>query len=230
MLELLHKVLRLEKPYNVSTFENQVLLSHLYHQYLSISFPPSCFSSRNSLTSNCGRLSLCLMTRYSLPSSRLSDILHIHAEDGGCCASSLSLAYALCFIYIAMMSALCDWKTLLRKAHRDTQFNIYLADLLLERGSEDFDSSDICTIIFGVVYESMLNTETSRSGGMLYIEINHKIIAPLLLDDLKVELNEINEMSTEKTRKQELVRVQLFFCRRIVFFNVIRMALLFAKR
>ena len=50
-------------------------------------------------------------------------------------------------------------------------------------------------------------------GGMLYpyIEINHKNIDPLLLDDLKVELIEIKEMSTEKTRKQELVRFQLFY-------------------
>ena len=44
-----------------------------------------------------------------------------------------------------------------------------------------------------------------------YIEINHKNIDPLLLDDLKVELIEIKEMSTEKTRKQELVRFQLFY-------------------
>ena len=50
-------------------------------------------------------------------------------------------------------------------------------------------------------------------GGMLYpyIEINHKNIDPLLLDDLKVELNEIKKMSTEKTREQELARFQLLF-------------------
>lgn len=43
---------------------------------------------------------------------------------------------------------------------------------------------------FGAVFESTLNPETRRSGGMHYTSIEniHKVIDPLFLDDLKAEL------------------------------------------
>jgi len=55
-----------------------------------------------------------------------------------------------------------------------------LADLLLERGSEDFDWAQISPTIFGAVFESTLNPETRRSGGMHYTSIEniHKVINP----------------------------------------------------
>ena len=89
-------------------------------------------------------------------------------------------------------------------------FTPELADLLLERGSEDFDWADISPTIFGAVFESTLNPETRRSGGMYYtsIEIIHNVIDPLFLDDLKAELNEIKEIPTEKQRKQKLAKFQ----------------------
>ena len=89
-------------------------------------------------------------------------------------------------------------------------FTPELADLLLERGSEDFDWADISPTIFGAVFESTLNPETRRSGGMHYTssENIHKVIDPLFLDDLKAELNEIKEIPTEKQRKQKLVKFQ----------------------
>ena len=89
-------------------------------------------------------------------------------------------------------------------------FTPELADLLLERGSEDFDWADISPTIFGAVFESTLNPETRRSGGMHYTSIEniHKVIDPLFLDELKAELNEIKEIPTEKTRKQKLAKFQ----------------------
>ena len=89
-------------------------------------------------------------------------------------------------------------------------FTPELADLLLERGSEDFDWADISPTIFGAVFESTLNPETRRSGGMHYTSIEniHKVIDPLFLDDLKAELNEIKEIPTEKQRKQKLAKFQ----------------------
>ncbi len=85
-----------------------------------------------------------------------------------------------------------------------------LADLLLERGSEDFDWADISPTIFGAVFESTLNPETRRSGGMHYTSIEniHKVIDPLFLDDLRAELNEIKEIPAEKSRKQNLAKFQ----------------------
>ncbi|NBI66131.1 class I SAM-dependent DNA methyltransferase [Pseudoflavonifractor sp. 60] len=66
-------------------------------------------------------------------------------------------------------------------------------DLILRRASEDFDWSDISPTIFGAVFESTLNPETRRSGGMHYTSIEniHKLIDPLFLDGLKAELAEI---------------------------------------
>ena len=68
-----------------------------------------------------------------------------------------------------------------------------ILDLLLRKGSEEFDWSGISPVIFGAVFESTLNPETRRKGGMHYTSVAniHKVIDPLFLDDLKAELTEI---------------------------------------
>ncbi len=85
-------------------------------------------------------------------------------------------------------------------------FTEELKDLLLRKASEDFDWSGISPTIFGAVFESTLNPETRRSGGMHYTSIEniHKVIDPLFLDDLKSELNEILELKTLKTKNSRL--------------------------
>lgn len=81
-----------------------------------------------------------------------------------------------------------------------------IVDLILHRASEDFDWSSISPTIFGAVFESTLNPETRRSGGMHYTSIEniHKVIDPLFLDDLKTELTEIQNIAVETTRKRRL--------------------------
>ena len=81
-----------------------------------------------------------------------------------------------------------------------------IVDLILHRASEDFDWSAISPTIFGAVFESTLNPETRRSGGMHYTSIEniHKVIDPLFLDDLKGELAEIQSVAVENTRKRRL--------------------------
>lgn len=81
-----------------------------------------------------------------------------------------------------------------------------IVDLILRRASEDFDWSAISPTIFGAVFESTLNPETRRSGGMHYTSIEniHKVIDPLFLDDLKAELAEIQAVAVETTRKRRL--------------------------
>lgn len=85
-------------------------------------------------------------------------------------------------------------------------FTEELKDLLLRKASEDFDWSGISPTIFGAVFESTLNPETRRSGGMHYTSIEniHKVIDPLFLDDLKKELDEILSITVVKTRNQRL--------------------------
>ena len=83
-------------------------------------------------------------------------------------------------------------------------------DLLLAKASEDFNWSDISPTIFGAVFESTLNPETRRSGGMHYTSIEniHKVIDPLFLDDLKGELNAILGNPVVKTRNKQLLAFQ----------------------
>ena len=86
------------------------------------------------------------------------------------------------------------------------QFTEEIRNLLLIRASADFDWSDISPTIFGAVFESTLNPETRRSGGMHYTSLSniHKVIDPLFLDDLKAELETIKAIKTEKIRVQKL--------------------------
>lgn len=78
-----------------------------------------------------------------------------------------------------------------------------IVTLLLNNASMDFDWSAISPTIFGAVFESTLNPETRRSGGMHYTSIEniHKVIDPLFLDDLKKELEEIKERKRERDKK-----------------------------
>lgn len=89
-------------------------------------------------------------------------------------------------------------------------FNEEIFTLLLSRASEDFDWSGISPTIFGAVFESTLNPETRRKGGMHYTSIEniHKVIDPLFMDDLQAELNEIKQISIVKTREQRLAAFQ----------------------
>lgn len=89
-------------------------------------------------------------------------------------------------------------------------FTEELKMLLLKNASEDFNWSDISPTIFGAVFESTLNPETRRSGGMHYTSIEniHKVIDPLFLDALKAELKEIQAITVRKTRKLKLEEYQ----------------------
>ena len=81
-----------------------------------------------------------------------------------------------------------------------------IVNLILRKASEDFDWSEISPTIFGAVFESTLNPETRRSGGMHYTSIEniHKVIDPLFLDDLRAELEAIKEIAMDKTRTARL--------------------------
>lgn len=85
-------------------------------------------------------------------------------------------------------------------------FTEEIKDLLLEKASADFDWKDISPTIFGAVFESTLNPETRRSGGMHYTSIEniHKVIDPLFLDELNQEFDEIKNIQVKRTRDMKL--------------------------
>ena len=86
------------------------------------------------------------------------------------------------------------------------QFTEELKQTLLQHASLDFDWSKISPTIFGAVFESTLNPETRRSGGMHYTSIEniHKVIDPLFLNDLRQEFDNILEEKIERQRSRKL--------------------------
>ena len=90
------------------------------------------------------------------------------------------------------------------------RINEEIRSLILQRASDDFDWSLISPTIFGAVFESTLNPETRRAGGMHYTSIEniHKVIDPLFLDELKTELSDIKAIAVSKTRRDKALAFQ----------------------
>ena len=86
------------------------------------------------------------------------------------------------------------------------QFTDELRLVLLHNASLDFDWSAISPTIFGAVFESTLNPETRRAGGMHYTSIEniHKVIDALFLNTLRKEFEAILEEKIEKIRNRML--------------------------
>lgn len=98
---------------------------------------------------------------------------------------------------------------------KDTEIEIPLfteniRNLILDNASSNFDWSEISPTIFGSVFESTLNPEQRRDGGMHYTSIEniHKVIDPLFLDDLKNELNEIKLLKQSASIKRRAEEFQ----------------------
>ncbi len=85
-----------------------------------------------------------------------------------------------------------------------------IRSILLRDASENFDWSEISPTIFGAVFESTLNPETRRSGGMHYTSIEniHKVIDPLFLNELKKEFEDIKNIKQTNKRNESLTAFQ----------------------
>ena len=90
------------------------------------------------------------------------------------------------------------------------RFTDEIRHILLQNASLDFDWSEISPTIFGAVFESTLNPDTRRSGGMHYTSVEniHKVIDPLFLDELRTELDTILE--EEKVPRQRKKRLEAY--------------------
>ena len=90
------------------------------------------------------------------------------------------------------------------------RFTEEIKNIILSKASDDFDWSEISPTIFGAVFESTLNPETRRAGGMHYTSIEniHKVIDPLFLNDLRDELNVALSYKNEKNRNEALENFQ----------------------
>lgn len=82
------------------------------------------------------------------------------------------------------------------------QFTDELQRLIVEDAGRGFNWSSISPTIFGAVFESTLNPETRREGGMHYTSVEniHKVIDPLFLNDLNKEFEKIRDISVVSVR------------------------------
>ncbi len=92
------------------------------------------------------------------------------------------------------------------------RFTDEIIEILLRNASEEFDWSGISPTIFGAVFESTLNPETRRSGGMHYTSIEniHKVIDPLFLDELRKEFEEIKAVVKSKDNVSKMKLLDKF--------------------
>ena len=90
------------------------------------------------------------------------------------------------------------------------QFTQEIKDLLIHNASDDFNWADISPTIFGAVFESTLNPQTRRTGGMHYTSIEniHKVIDPLFMNALEAELETIKAIKTAKNKMDNLKKFQ----------------------
>lgn len=90
------------------------------------------------------------------------------------------------------------------------RLNEEIIDIILNKASANFDWSKISPTIFGGVFESTLNPETRRSGGMHYTSIEniHKVIDPLFMDEIRNEFNEAVSYKVANTKKKKLEDLQ----------------------
>ena len=98
------------------------------------------------------------------------------------------------------------------------KFTDEIVDLLINKASAGFDWSEISPPIFGAIFESTLNSETRRLGGMHYTSIEniHKVIDPLFLSELKTEFNGLiknfeKAKSAVRDRKKHITESQIAF-------------------
>lgn len=88
--------------------------------------------------------------------------------------------------------------------------NEEIINIILDQASAGFDWSKISPTIFGGVFESTLNPETRRSGGMHYTSIEniHKLIDPLFMDELRAEFQKAVEIKTLNIKQKKLRELQ----------------------
>ena len=91
-------------------------------------------------------------------------------------------------------------------------FTPEIRDLLLDEASSGFNWAGISPTIFGAVFESTLNPETRRAGGMHYTSIEniHKVIDPLFLDDLREEFSRIKTRKKLLEFRDKLAAIKIF--------------------
>jgi len=196
------------------------LVGYLYDEILKLYKDPAAESTLKSLNKLCVRLVFCL---YAEDAGIFPIKNQFHNYLGKFEPDQLRRALLELFHVLDtkpeerdpyLTKALADFPYVNGGLFADEDIEIPLLDgkvknLLLEKASDDFDWSKISPTIFGAVFESTLNPETRRSGGMHYTSIEniHKVIDPLFLNGLRDTLHTTTQL---KDRKERLRRLREF--------------------
>lgn len=196
------------------------LVGYLYDEILKLYKDPAAESTLKSLNKLCVRLVFCL---YAEDAGIFPIKNQFHNYLGKFEPDQLRRALIDLFHVLDtkpesrdkyLTKDLADFPYVNGGLFADEDIEIPLLDdkvkkLLLEKASDDFDWSDISPTIFGAVFESTLNPETRRSGGMHYTSIEniHKVIDPLFLNGLRDTLRTTTQL---KDRKERLRRLREF--------------------
>lgn len=197
------------------------LVGRLYDLFLACYIDPANPHSLRSLNMLCVRLVFCLYAEDAgLFGSRTAFHDYLAAEDVGNMRRALIDLFRVLDTsperrdpYLDDRLAAFPYVNGGLFADEDIEiprFTPEIRQLLLQNASENFDWNHISPTIFGAVFESTLNPETRRSGGMHYTSIEniHKVIGPLFLDDLETELQALEQEKVERTRRRGLLALQ----------------------
>ena len=212
---------RVEKEKQVS-MQAGVLISRIYNALLGHSMDKDSADTLQSLNKFCVRLVFCLYAEDAGLFKRDQFLTYISASN-----SPADLRKRLQELFVTLnrpMDQRDPYDTELRAfpyvnggLFEDERMFIPMMDenirnLIQNEASAGFNWKDISPTIFGGLFESTLNPETRRQGGMHYTSIEniHKVIDPLFLNDLKAEFNKIRLKNTKEAnkRKRELMALQ----------------------
>ena len=184
------------------SFQAGELVGKLYDLMLPLYKDPSAESTLQSLNKFCVRIVFCLYAEDAMLFGNKGSEFHDYLAN----ESNTRMALIRLFRILDQQEADRDPYTeqilldfpyvnggLFSGDIEIPQITDEIKNLILEDMSAQLDWSKISPTIFGAVFESTLNPETRRQGGMHYTSLKdiHKVIDPLFLDDLQTELDNI---------------------------------------
>ena len=184
------------------SFKAGELVGRLYDMMLPLYKDPTAESTLQSLNKLCVRIVFCLYAEDALLFGPKGTEFHDYLEGES------NTRMALMRLFIILDQRENDREPYTEKVLMDFPYvngglfaeNIEIPiipddvkNLILKDMSENLDWSKISPTIFGAVFESTLNPETRRKGGMHYTSVKniHKVIDPLFLDNLEAEFDKI---------------------------------------
>jgi len=214
---------RLEKERDISIRAGEAI-GRLYDRLAACYIDPESEASRHSLNVLCVRIVFCLFCEDADLFDRNAFYNYLNAFPASQMRGALKKLFA---VLDTPLDERDPYDTdvnvfpyvdggLFRNPVEIPNFDDETRRFLLEDISAGVDWSQISPTIFGGIFESTLNPETRRQGGMHYTspENIHKVIDPLFMDDLENEFAAIRSDAslTPRQKKNRYARLHEKIC------------------